>query len=725
MNLNRATQYFTKSILIIMLSACGGREIEEPAKIDNPEKAEEPTKTEEPAQEYITLGNGENLINEFGGFYQKIPHLSDINGNAVALVLGADGEIKDKPVSVLSTGEIERPQFFLNQSNKLVNPSSLQPFTTIGSSSPLTLLKDEEGQALIGEAGGFTIQQINHLGELEENEIFVNTKTGKLWKDNNGNLITKKRIDSQPYKESFPKIEENSTLNLGFRKTKISHSDVLFSASYGTYTAPWFVNGVIHYDVRPSTITAATKDGGLIVFGGKEEHYLGSELAKSYDPSTETLVQSSSTKGILKIQNNCNFNEELLSSRYQTPPSKNELISTHDLGCYPKNLRQFASIKDYGIVGLLTKTNELWGIGGADSSSYGASLGGKISNNLSNHQTHSKIALPIKIADNIKMTTLHQGGGELGNFGHALTNDGKVFRIHAQHHATDSQGEPISASSENAKNNGFQSIKVPSNDYIINLFTSSTGPRVLALGVSGDYYFLGEDHLTANIGNEGEPLLLELNPKPKDFFSMNVVNRSSFPMAQYIGIDGKLYGYIDRRPSWSRSDWSQGVNPIYPYYIDSINYRTENLPFKKSTRDINFNEVIGGGYNVLLKDNQGNYYTKLYPDYNGIFLGSTIDHGDYLNNHVLVKLGEEVPAIAFLKNNPNYEFLYNDFRVLVNNKDKKIAIIDTGEYSLSLNIGIGGGVEFYTETARSGERTVYGSVNIMPDEISEQLFLAD
>ncbi|MEZ8536069.1 hypothetical protein AB9R81_23565 [Vibrio cyclitrophicus] len=708
MNLNRATQYFTKSILIIMLSACGGREIEEPAKIDNPEKAEEPIKTEEPAQEYITLGNGEKLINEFGGFYQKIPHLSDINGNAVALVLGADGRVKDKPVVVLSTGETERPQFFLNQSNQLVNPNSLQAFTTIGNSSPLTLLKDEEGQVLIGESGGFAITQVNHLGQPEANEVFFNTTTGELWKDSNGNLSTKKRIDSDVYVDSWPKNEETAALNLGFRQTVAPDLDVLFAASPGFYHPSWETEAALQSTKHYYTITAVTKDGGLLVFGGHENQYLGSQPAQSYDPSTNSLVPSTTGQGILKITDTCQFDEDLLLSRFHTPPLLNEILDNNDLGCYPKNIRQFASSLRRDVIGVLTKTNELWGIG---------HYGGKLGDNNSVGGTEPReyrVVLPVKIAIDLKMTTLHQSGGYQNISAHALTNDGEVFRIHGKHHALDNQGNPISATSEEAVIEGFFKLKVPNDDYIINLFPSNS-PKVLALGASGNYYLLGRAPHLPLLGDE--PKLLEFNPPVKDIVSVGVVEENWLPSVVYLGVDGNLYSY--HHVGSYTSGYSDGVSSAYKNYIDSHGYREENLSLK-STKDIVFSEVIGGGQNILIKDNEDNYYTKANYAYDGVFLGASIDHGFHVRETVLVKLGSDIPAIKFLENNPNYEFLYNDFRVLVNKTDKKIAIIDTAAYAQELS-----GVAFFTEPPQTGERTVYGSVHIMPDEISEQLFLAD
>lgn len=708
MNIHRYPQLLTVIVLSLMLSACGDKAItEELAKIDEPAKAEEPTK------EYITLENGEKLINEFGGGYQKVPHLSDINGNAVALVLDADGKVKDKPVSVLSTGETERPQFFLNQANQLVNPSSLQPFTNIGSSKPLTLLRNKDGHAIIGENGGYSVTQINHLGLPEDNEVFFNTTTGELWKDSNGNLVTKKRIDDNPYLESFPSYDEIAGLNLGFRQTAGSDPGVIFATAQGLYYPVWRTSGLVNIPIkRHTTITAATKDGGMIVFGGEKEHYLGVDNVLLYDAPTDTVYPTTATKGILVINRNCNFNDEILEERFHTPPPRNEIISNPDLGCWPKNIRQFASTIHSGPVGLLTKTNELWGIG---SSSFG--LGGKRSDPM---DWKSKVALPVKIAENIKMTTLHQGGGYAFTFGYALTNDGEVFRITGSHHATDIQENHVSATSSAAVNGQFIKLKVPANDYIINLFTPTFGTRILALGSSGNYYVLGgADHLTSHFGND--PFLLELTPKAKDFFSMSTESATNaLTIIQYLGVDGKLYQYTDRRYNWIVSDYPDGVSPVFPSYVDSLDYYTRPRPLK-STEDIIFSEVIGGGFNFLLKDTQGNYYTKATHAFAGIFLGNQEDFGNY---RVLVKLGPDIPAIEFLQNNPKFEFLYNDFRVLVNKEEKRIALIDTGAPLISA-VEYGGGSEFFTSPPRSGERAKYGSVHILPNEISDRLFFTD
>ncbi|HFQ4958782.1 TPA: hypothetical protein ACGUPM_002224 [Vibrio vulnificus] len=660
---------------------------------------------------YVYL-NGERLINEYGGAYQKIQGLSTIDGNPFALVLGIDGSVKGR-VSVSPDGSIENPDFLLNQSNELVNPETQQPFSTIGSSRSLNLLRDEDGRALIGENGGFSVTQINHLGVPENNEVFFNTRTGKLWKDSNGNLVTKKRIDDTPYLESFPSHDEIAGLNLGFRQTVASDPGVIFASAQGLYYPTWRTSGVHNIPLeRHTTITAATKDGGLIVFGGEKEHYLGVDNVFLYDAPTDTVIPTTATKGVLLINRNCNFNDEILEERFHTPPTKSEIISNPDLGCWPKNIRQFASIIHSGPVGLLTKTNELWGIG---SPSYG--LGGKRSDPM---DWKSKVALPVKIAENIKMTTLHQGGGYAHSFGYALTNDGEVFRILGSHHATDAQGNPVSATSEEAVNERFIKLKVPANDYIINLFTPTYGTRVLALGASGNYYVLGgQDHASTHLGND--PFLLELTPRPKDFFSMSIESSTrGTHIIQYLGVDGKLYQYTDRRYNFIASDYPIGVSPMFSSYVDSIDYYARPLPLK-STADIIFSEVIGGGFNFLLKDTQGNYYTKATHAFAGIFLGNEEDFGNY---RVLVKLGPDIPAIEFLQNNPKFEFLHNDFRVLVNKEEKRIALIDTGA-PLRTAVDYGGGSEFFTTPPRLGERARYGSVHELPEYITNKLFFSE
>lgn len=71
--------------------------------------------------------------------------------------------------------------------------------------------------------------------------------------------------------------------------------------------------------------------------------------------------------------------------------------------------------------GMLTKTNELWGIGYAEHG-----LGGGLSTPISDLLN---LTLPVKIADSVKSTTLHSTAGRYSYIGHILTNEGEVFEI--------------------------------------------------------------------------------------------------------------------------------------------------------------------------------------------------------------------------------------------------------------------------------------------------------
>lgn len=565
-------------------------------------------------------------------------------------------------------------------SNNVLVDSTGAPITD-SSGNQVQLLLDEQNNFQVGTNGGYRTVQPNFQGELVENEILLNS-SGEVWLDGNNNLVLAATVPGPgSLEDSTPSpLEEAATL-VGLIKEPPKPAPVLFGAAAGLY-----------YNIYFHSMIAATNDGNYMLFGEKTDHfYTGSNTAKRFDLDTGNIVESYDHWGIITT-GKCDFNPELLESRFHTPPSRSEIENSPELGCLPGNVRQLASSSYAGLNGVLTATNELWGVGYA-----GQGLGGKLSETLG---TWGKLSLPVKIADNVKLTTSHTISPMFSYVNNILTNNGDVFEVGRYNyggHAVDAQNNHVMATSPEAVNKGFVKLTSPEDDFIINIvpkYTTYLKNAAIAIGTSGEYYYLTPDS-AQSIGLNFSDVKAAISV---DSFTSS--EGQAVGLLSIINNEGKLRQI--RLDTMTQNDFNGGY------------YKSSNPTQELSLENVVFSSVVSSlGKLGILKDNAGNYYSYIGDQNSFLTLGS--------NLFKLMQLEDNIPVIAFLKANPDYEFLFNEPRVLINRKDKKIAVIDTGGYDASSRMT---GVNFYTEDPRTGNRA-YGNVYILPDSITNQLWLEE
>ncbi|MCG9648561.1 hypothetical protein L1D24_08240 [Vibrio brasiliensis] len=568
----------------------------------------------------------------------------------------------------------------LNSDNVLVDSTGTPITDPLGNEAQLLL--DEQNNFRVGANGGYLTVQTDAQGELVENEILLNS-SGEVWLDGNNNLVLATTVPGPGSLEnSTPSPLEQAATLVGLMKEPPKPAPVVFAASTGAY-----------YNVYYHSMIAATNDGNYMVFGGKTDHYnTGSNTAKRFDIDTGNIVESSDNWGIITTVQ-CEFNPELLESRFHTPPSLSEIENSPELGCLPNNARQLPAAQHTGLNGVLTATNELWGIGNAQHG-----LGGK----LSGTEGHAgKLTLPVKIADNIKLTTSHSSSPIFSYLTNVLTNSGDVFEVGRNStnggHAVDAQNNHVMATSPEAVDKAFVKLTSPEDDFIINVvpkYSIQLRNAAVAIGTSGEYYYLTPDSAQP-IGLDFEEVKAAISVNsfaPGDGRTVGLLN--------FINNEGKLRQI--RLDTMEQNDY----NGSY--------YKSSNPTEELSLENVVFSSMVSSiGALGILKDNAGNYYSHISISNSFLNLGS--------NGGKLMQLEDNIPVIAFLKANPDYEFLFNEPRILINRKDKKLAVVDTGGYDASASVS---GVNFYTEEARTGNRD-YGNVYILPDSITNKLWLEE
>lgn len=603
--------------------------------------------------------------------------LSGCNGGSVTspTVENTPNPITPNPLITPNGVRIE-----LDSDNVLVDSTGAPITDSLG--NKVQLLLDEQNNFQVGSNGGYLTVQTNVQGELVENEILLNS-SGEVWLDGNNNLVLATTVPGPgSLEDSTPSPLEQAATLVGLLKETPKPSPVVFAAATGVYN-----NNYIH------TILAATNDGNYMVFGGSTNYYnTGWNTAKRLDIDTGNIVESSDNWGIITTAK-CDFNPELLESRFHTPPSLSEIENSPELGCMPNNVRQLATSQFAGLSGVLTATNELWGIGYAEQG-----LGGKLSGTLG---TGGKISLPVKIADNIKLTTSHSISPMYTYVNNVLTNSGDVFEVGRYYnnggHAVDALNNHVMATSPDAVDNEFIKLTSPEDDFIINIvpkLSNSLRNAAVAIGASGEYYYLTPD--------SAQPIGLNYS-EVKAAISVSSFTSNEGETVGILNIisnEGKLRQI--RLDTLTQNDYAGS------YYKSSNPTQELSLSFE----NVLFSSVVSSiGKLGILKDNEGNYYSYINSRNSFLTLGSDTDK--------LMQLEDNIPVIAFLKANPDYEFLFNEPRILINRKDKKIALVDTGGYAASSSIS---GVNFYTEGSRTGNRD-YGNIYILPDSITNKLWL--
>ena len=692
MKLKNNTKIKTLSILVLnaILFGCNGGGVDTTSKSENEYSI---------SSDGTILGaNGSPLLTPTGSSISVEENMLDMSGNLVAVDNAGNYFI------VSQDGNISQPEFVVDRNSESLLSATGAPIeNAVG--SPMAVQFDGNGQPKIGVNGGIVVTQTDSQGNSVENEV-LQRPDGKLWLDPLGNVATLKviaPIDAE--QASTPTVAEMAASMIGFASPR-NLPNVVLSNVAATYT-----NSYSH------TITAATKNNGYLIFGASETDYPSSiQLGlKNINVETGDVVNVSGRRGILEV-GGCDFDASLANSRALTPPTSAEINSDSSLACFPSNARQLPSVRYSGLSAILTKENELWGIGYPDHG-----LGGVVESSLI--WTTSKISLPVLWATDVKTVSGHWSTQRYNYSQIVLTNSGDVFRV-ARKYLTqavipvDSNGNQVSATDPSDVTGAFIKLTTPSDDLIINATTgwyNTIGNDIdaaIGIGISGKYYALAE-----NTYYEFEPDVEVKNfitssycPLALEDINGDFNDNDKIPCMSFIGEDNKYYKILVK--GFTPENQNQDETSAHLEYYYDIDDPTKTM---RRLDTLTLDRVIGTGNNSILVDSDQNYYVSDKGD--AKYLGVT---GIGSNNiYQYARLSNNNPVVTFLRNNPTFEFSFTDSRVLIDNTNKRIAIIETEGYN-----GPNTGVQIYTDSPDTSTNfRGFGMVHILPTEISDKMFL--
>ncbi|WP_070965083.1 hypothetical protein [Vibrio sonorensis] len=389
--------------------------------------------------------------------------------------------------------------------------------------------------------------------------------------------------------------------------------------------------------------------------------------------------------------------------------------------CFPPNLSSFGfNIFYTGIGSLLTKTNELWGVGNPRQG-----FGG---------HGEMRINVPIKYADNIKTHTMLGASSTYPYMNKVLDNEGNVW--HAYSRPRDVNGDFVFGTSEEAKSeNGGTSawVKYPSLDgeTIVNLRLIHTKIGIgtpLVVTTSGKYYMLGDPNNTlsrddAEANNlRVDEVVLPSEARVEMLIVVSYHSNEDVYRSAYLDQDGSIYSnqlegmsehkkvthyydYSDLKSdativddgtgNWSLSleksktadtfpsDQAKALpNDITFEWISNISYNFGDALFKGSDGEY---YVLGGKnrYSMLLSGIYLDTWSLLYKDFANQQLANDTDTNydpDYVIDDdkvglKLIRLTDDLDYIKFLKDNPNWEFSRHLPLILVNKVSSEMAFI--------------------------------------------------